>query len=153
MKTFYITLATAILFLIGCSNPLLAPKQSVSNSTTAAVHSIESASPKTAVQTVVSNASHILIVSGVLAVIAGAALIYFGRVVLGVEMVAGGITVPIAAIWLLHYYVWVILGTVAVLVITHWAIIKPYVLPLFQKVESIVEPKAETTVSGSIQVK
>lgn len=160
---YILILAFGLLAFDGCisSSKITHPvKATIEQTTGNAAVTISKASPKEAVHEVIENTSHILIVSGILAVMAGAALIYFGRVLLGINFIIGGIVVPIAAIWLLHYYVWVILGTIAVLIGTHWTVIKPIILPLFnaaksevEKVEGSKTPVATTPVSGSEAVK
>jgi hypothetical protein len=48
------------------------------------------------------------IIAGSLSLLAGGALIYFGMVIPGVKCVAGGIALPVAAIWIDYHYAVVI---------------------------------------------
>lgn len=150
MKAFILSimLCLGLVFGSGCiSNPLkhvqqtvqvesqtvgraVSPKMATTKAEKKAVATAattQSPSTKSAVKSVVESESHMLMALGVIGILGGAALIYFGRLTLGIEFIVGGLLVPIIGIIIAKYYLLIILGVIVGLVVTHWTIVKPYV--------------------------
>ena len=81
-----------------------APGNSVALSKPVAVSLPATINKTSAIARVVANIVHISELIGVLSLLAGGALIYFGQIIPGVKCVIGGIALPVCAVWFDYHY-------------------------------------------------
>lgn len=139
----------------GSENPTLPPSiAGISSKDIASLSKTPPAPAESRIAAFFADVTRICVIIGALSLLAGGALIYFGSVIPGVKCIAGGIALPVAAIWLDYHYgivIWCL--CIGSAIGFFWALKKydPTLLASLDAEASKIRAKAEAEISALVK--